>query len=136
MSTDHSPPPRHPPKLKAQPAIRQFFWCDFPKDAHMPEMWKVRPVIVVSYRNTLRGAVTVVPCTTVDQQGAPWAFPLRTTIDGTNPSWALVDKITTVAVSRLTPDKTGMRRMPVSEFDDLLTLLLRWLPRPGGDGGP
>lgn len=101
----------------------------------MPEMWKVRPVIVVSFRNPLRGAVTVVPCTTVDQKEARWAFELTTTIDGSDRAWALCDKITTIAVSRLTPDKGGIRRLPVEEFDRLLAILFDWLPRPGGDRG-
>ena len=102
----------------------------------MPEMWKVRPVVVVSYKNTLHGAVTVVPCTTVDQGGAKWAFKLSTPIDGQTESWALCDKPTTVAVSRLTPDKGGIRRLPEDEFHGLLAKLLGWLPRlppPAGD---
>lgn len=101
----------------------------------MPEMWKVRPVVVVSHRNTLRGAVTVIPCTTVDQKGARWAFELTTTIDGSLRSWALCDKITTIAVSRLTPDRGGIRRLPPAEFDGLLEILLAWLPRPGAGHG-
>lgn len=129
MPHDHSPPPRFPPKVKAVPAIRQLYWCDFPRDAHMPEMWKVRPVVIVSYKNTLHGAVTVVPCTTVDQKDARFAFRLTTTIDGATDSWALCDRLTTVAVSRLVPDKGGIRRMPEEEFDRLLALLFRWLPR-------
>jgi len=101
----------------------------------MPEMWKVRPVIIVSFRNPLGGTVTVVPCTTVDQQDARWAFQLTTTIDGTERAWALCDKIATAAVSRLLPDKGGIRRLPAQEFDDLLHVLFDWLPRPGGDLG-
>ncbi|WP_425444048.1 type II toxin-antitoxin system PemK/MazF family toxin [Thalassospira mesophila] len=77
-----------------------MYWCDFPKDAQLPEFWKRRPVIILSFRNTLHGAVTVVPCSTQTQKDARSTFPLRTTIDG-KAAWAICDKITTVAVSRL-----------------------------------
>jgi mRNA interferase MazF len=129
MSAAASSPPRYPPKVRAVPAIRQLYWCDFPQDAHLPEMWKVRPVVVVSFRNTLSGTVNAVPCTTVDQGGARFAFKLTTTIDGRPDSWALCDKLTTVAVSRLIPDKGGVRRLPADEFHQLLAVLLDWLPR-------
>lgn len=126
---DQSPPPRVAPRLVGAPKIRQLFWCDFPKDAQLPEFWKRRPVIVVSYRNVLHGAVTVIPCSTQAQPGNAWAFPLRTTIDG-RAAWAICDKPTTVAVSRLLPDKGGVKRLPEAEFDEMLGLVLDWLPKP------
>lgn len=130
MSAQHqSPPPKFPPRLIGAPKIRQFYWCDFPQDAHLPEFWKRRPVIVLSYRNTLHGAVTVVPCSTQAQTGNRWAFPLETTIDG-RAAFAICDKIGTVAVSRLLPDKGGIARMPEAEFADMLRLVLEWLPKP------
>ena len=95
----------------------------------MPEFWKRRPVIVLSYRNTLHGAITVVPCSTQAQAGNKWAFPLQTTIDG-RAAWAICDKIGTVAVSRLLPDKGGIMRMPEAEFNAMLGLVLEWLPKP------
>lgn len=83
---------------------------------------------MLSYRNTLHGAVTVVPCSTQAQPGNAWAFPLRTTIDG-RAAWAICDKLSTVAVSRLLPDKGGIVRMPEAEFHDMLALVLAWLPK-------
>ncbi len=94
----------------------------------MPEFWKRRPVIILSYRNSLHGAVTVIACSTQAQAGNKWAFPLQTTIDG-RAAWAICDKITTVAVSRLVPDKTGIARMPQAEFEGMLRLVLDWLPK-------
>jgi mRNA interferase MazF len=126
---DQSPPPRVVPRLVGAPKIRQLFWCDFPKDAQLPEFWKRRPVIVISYRNLLHGAVTVIPCSTQAQPGNAWAFPLRTTIDG-RAAWAICDKPATVAVSRLLPDKGGVKRLPEAEFDEMLGLVLDWLPKP------
>ena len=78
-------PPRVAPKLKARPSIRQLYWCDFPQDAQLPEFWKRRPVVIVSYKNTLSGAVTVVPCSSQDQTDNEWAVRLKTTIDGATP---------------------------------------------------
>ncbi len=121
-------PPGVAPRLKGAPKIRQLFWCDFPQDAQLPEFWKRRPVIVISYRNTLHGAVTVIPCSTQAQPSNQWAFPLQTTIDG-RAAFAICDKMTTVAVSRLVPDKEGIVRMPEAEFNDMLGLVLSWLPK-------
>jgi mRNA interferase MazF len=105
-------PPRIKPTLKSAPKIRQLYWCDFPKDAQLPELWKNRPVVILSYRNSLFSTVTVVPCTTGESnEHNKWAFPLRTTIDG-KPGWAICDKVTTVAVSRLTvPVRSSVIRM-------------------------
>ncbi|ADU15368.1 type II toxin-antitoxin system PemK/MazF family toxin [Asticcacaulis excentricus] len=132
MTTEDVPPeeikpPRVPPRLKAVPAIRDLFWCDFPEDAQLPEFWKRRPVIVVSYRNALSGAITVIPCSSQPQPGNKWAVELATTIDGTQ-SWAICDKPTTVAVSRLSPQKGGRRRLPEAEFNIVLKRLFEWLP--------
>ena len=126
---EQTPPPKVAPRLVAAPKIRQLFWCDFPQDAQLPEFWKRRPVIILSYRNTLYGAVTVIPCSTQAQAGNKWAFPLRTTIDG-RAAWAICDKPSTVAVSRLLPDKGGLMRMPEAEFDGMMRLVLDWLPKP------
>ncbi len=111
-------PPRVAPKLKARPSIRQLYWCDFPQDAQLPELWKRRPVVIVSYKNTLSGAVTVVPCSSQDQTDNEWAVRLKTTIDGGD-SWAICDKLTTVAVSRLTPtsmESSGFRKLNLTPF--------------------
>lgn len=123
-------PPRIKPKLRSAPKIRQFYWCDFPKDAHLPEFWKRRPVVVLSKNATLFGAVTVIPCSTQAQPDLRLAFPLRTTIDG-KAAWAICDKPTTVAVSRLVPTHGTIVRMPQEEFDEMLRLVLSLLPRPG-----
>lgn len=128
MASSDQPPPKVPPRLVGAPKVRQLLWCDFPQDAQLPEFWKRRPVIVLSYRNTLHGTVTVIPCSTKAQPGNVWAFPLRTTIDG-RAGWAICDKPTTVAVSRLLPDKGGVARMPEDEFLELLALVLAWLPK-------
>ena len=86
-------------------------------------------MIILSHRNTLYGAVTLVPCTTTaPYKGDKWVFPLRTTIDG-RAAWAICDKPTTLAVSRLEPDKSGMKNLPENEFNEILALVLDWLPK-------
>jgi mRNA interferase MazF len=128
---DHQPPPRVPPKVKAAPRIRQIYWRRLPTDAELPELWKVRPVIIVSYRNTLHGAVTVIPTTTVEQVANPWAYKLQTSLDPSRVSWAICDKPTTVAVSRLQPHR-AIPRVTEDEFGEVVKLLLAWLPKLPG----
>ncbi|MBK9584349.1 MAG: type II toxin-antitoxin system PemK/MazF family toxin [Alphaproteobacteria bacterium] len=129
MCNHDTPPPRVKPRLKSAPKIRQLYWCDFPSDAQLPEFWKRRPVVIISPNNTLHSAAIVIPCSTQTQPDNKWAFPLRTTIDG-RAAWAICDKITTVAVSRLVQDHKGIKRMPEDEFNDMLLLVLDCLPKP------
>lgn len=121
-------PPRIPPKLKSAPKIRQLYWCDFPKDAQLPEFWKRRPIIVLSKNATLYGTVLVVPCSTQEQPNPRLGFQLRTTIDG-RVAWAICDKITSVAVSRLLSDQGKIIRMPEIEFNEMLAVVLDLLPK-------
>ena len=64
MIASSNKPPWVAPRIKAAPKIRQIYWCDYWQDARLPEMWKTRPVIVVSYKNTLTGPCLVVPVST------------------------------------------------------------------------
>ena len=128
MTDAHEVPPRVVPKLRAAPKIRQLYWCDFPKDAQLPEFWKRRPVIILSKTANLHGTVTIVPCSTQHQTDPALSFKLRTTIDGKD-AWAICDKITTMAVSRLLPDKHGIKRLREDEFHEMLKLVLDLLPK-------
>ena len=128
MNDAQDTPPRVPPRLKSAPKIRQLYWCDFPKDAQLPEFWKRRPVVILSKTATLHGTVTVIPCSTQPHQDPRLAFPLRTTIDG-RAAWAICDKPHTVAVSRLLPQQGVIVRMPVDEFHEMLKLVLDLLPK-------
>jgi mRNA interferase MazF len=132
MHDDWDVPERVEPTLKAAPKVRQLYWCDFPRDAQLPELWKRRPVIVLSFRNTLYGAVTVIPCSTASQTDTKATFRLKTSIDGRE-AWAICDKPTTVAVSRLVQHKTGIMRLPEDEFSALLGVVYSLLPRLAPD---
>lgn len=122
-------PPKRAPRIKSAPKIRQLYWCDFPQDAQLPEFWKRRPVIILSYRNTLSGTVTVIPCSTDPQIGNAWAVEISTTISA-DKSWAICDKPYTVAVSRLVKDHRGIPRLTEEEFDRVVAKTLEWLPAP------
>lgn len=128
MINHDEPPTRVVPRIVGAPKIRQMFWCDFPLDAQLPEFWKRRPIVILSARNMLYGAVTVIPCSTQPQPGNKWAFALRTSIDG-RAGWAICDKPATVAVSRLSSDRSGVARLPQDEFEAMLRLVLEWLPK-------
>ncbi len=120
------PPPQVKPRLIGAPRIRELLWCDFPSDAQLPEFWKKRPVLVVSYRNILTGSATVIPCSTQDQGDNPWAIKLTLSIDGRE-SWVICDKISTFAVSRFSPAKRKIR-LSEYEFNKILAKVLEWLP--------
>ncbi len=126
---EHQPPPRVAPRVKAAPRIRQVYSCRLPTDAELPERWKTRPVIVVSRRNTLHGAVTAIPTTTVAQDDNPWAYNLTTSIDASRVSWAICNKPMTLAVSWLQPHRT-IPCLQIDEFNEVLSRLLKWLPSP------
>ncbi|MBV1889277.1 MAG: type II toxin-antitoxin system PemK/MazF family toxin, partial [Proteobacteria bacterium] len=76
----------------------------------------------------LHGVVTVIPCST-KAQSSKWAFALHTTIDG-KAAWAICNYPTTVAVSRLIPNKPNIVRMPDDEFNHMLKLVHGYLPQP------
>ena len=76
----------------------------------------------------LSGTAVMVPCSSQDQGGDPWAVRLAMAIDGVGPSWAVCDMPATVAVSRLSLDRSGRRRLPPEEFTVVLALVLRRFP--------
>ena len=127
--TNDDNPPRIKPRLIATPKPRELYWCDFPKDAQLPEFWKRRPVVIVSRFNTLHGAVTVIPCSTKEQRD-DWAVKLATSIDDKEGSWAVCNQPCTVAVSRLFLPHGGKRKVSEAEFSAVLVKLLKWLPTP------
>lgn len=122
-------PPRVEPRIIAAPKIRQLYWCDFPEDAQLPEMWKTRPVIIVSYKHTLYGHCLVVPTSTDTQEGNIWAHKLSVTFEGVQ-SWAVCNHVYTFATSRLSQFKGNIPLVPVADFNAILALINKWLPVP------
>ena len=123
-------PQKVAPRIKAAPKIRQIYWCDFWRDAQLPEMWKTRPVIVLSYKNTLHGPCLVVPLSTVPHDAADlWACKLSFQIDGVT-SWAICNQPSTVAPSRFSQFGGKIPVLPIADFNEVLARVLKWLPVP------
>ena len=130
MTTDDQNPPSVAPRINAAPKIRQIYWCDFWRDAHLPEVWKTRPVIVVSYKNSLHGPCLVAPLSAVPHEDAdPWAFKLAFQI-GDVTSLAICNQSSTVAPSRFSQFSGKIPVLPVADFNQVLKRLLKWLPVP------
>lgn len=120
-------------RIKASPAIRQIYWCSFPEDTYIPEMGKERPVLVTSFRNTLKGHCLVLPISTDPQEGksSEWAHKLSVKVDGKRDSWVVCNHLYTVSTVRLAPARV-IPRLSVVEFEDILKRMYKWLPVPGG----
>ena len=127
--TSETSPPRVRPRISSTPRIRQVYWCDFPGDAQLPEFWKRRPVLVISRKSTLYGKVTVLPFTTKSQPDNPMAYPVVSPLDGQR-AWVVCDYLTTVAVSRLHIPGRVVPRVEQEDFNRIVALALRGLPRP------
>lgn len=117
------------PRIIAAPKIRQIYWCDFWQDSRLPEMWKTRPVIVVSYKNTLHGPCLIVPTSTDPQDSNSWAHKLSVQIDGMSHSWAICNQPSTVAPSRFSQFQGRIPILPKRDFNVILSLLYKWLPK-------
>jgi mRNA interferase MazF len=128
---DGQKPPRILPRIIAAPKIRQIYWCEYWQDARLPEMWKTRPVIVVSYKNTLYGPCTVIPTSSLPQDDNPWALRLSVEIEQNGIiSWAICNHPTTVSPSRFHQSKGKIPLLPESDFNQVLEKLVKWLPKP------
>jgi mRNA interferase MazF len=131
MNTAVSRPPWIKPRISAAPKIRQIYWCEYWKDARLPEMWKVRPVIVVSYKNTLTGPCLVVPVSTEAQENNRWAHRLSIDVEGVGlTSWAVCNHTATVSPSRFSQFHGTIPVLPKADFNEVLEKLMKWLPNP------
>jgi mRNA interferase MazF len=120
------------PRIIAAPKIRQIYWCDFWKDARLPEMWKTRPAVVISYRNRLYGPCLVVPLSTEpENERNEWAHRLSIEIEREGvTSWAICNQPSTVSPSRFKQFNRGTPLLPKADFNQVLDLLKKWLPVP------
>ena len=98
----------------------------------LPEMWKKRPVLVVSYKNTLFGPCSVLAISTDPQEGhsEQWAHKLPIQVQKGRDSWVVCNHIYTVSPSRLEQVGGGVPRLSEADFDVVLAKLLKWLPKP------
>ncbi|MEI7668602.1 MAG: type II toxin-antitoxin system PemK/MazF family toxin, partial [Pseudomonadota bacterium] len=127
----YSKPPATPPSIKAAPKIRQIYWCNFWKDACLPEMWKMRPVIIISYKHKLHSHSTVIPTSTTIQDDNEWAYKLSIEIEENGvKSYAICNQPYTVSNSRLTKFRGAIPLLPKEDFNHILEKLMKWLPQP------
>lgn len=117
------------PRISAAPKIRQVYWCDFWRDAMLPEMWKRRPVIVTSYKNTLFGPCLVIPLSTNPQDQNAWSHKLSVQFEGIQ-AWAVCNHLSTVSPSRFSDFSGRIPLVPEVDFNAILALVGRWLPKP------
>jgi mRNA interferase MazF len=117
-------------RIKATPKIRNVYYCGFPEAALPPEFSKRRPVIVVSYKNSLTGPILVVPLTTQAQPQNGWAVKLarNPTPGETCQVWAVCNHLYTVSCARLTATHGEVPRLTPDEFRPVHELILKWLP--------
>ena len=125
MAIEFEKPPWVKPQIVAAPKIRQIYWCDFWKDARLPEMWKNRPVVVVSYKNTLHGPCLIVPFSTEPQDDNVWA--VRSVVEGID-CWAVCNQISTVSPSRFSTFKGKIPLLSETGFNQVLEKINKWLP--------
>ena len=122
------------PRIKAAPRAGQIYWCDFSKDAHLPEFSKTRPVVILSHNNTLTGHCIVLPASTKPQLGK-WERKLSIRLSNQE-SWVVCNHICTVAASRLHPHHGTVPKLGVDEFGHILELALSCIPKPKNRGEP
>lgn len=120
-------PPRYTTHLRAAPRLREIFYCNLPKDAHLPEFWKQRPVIIVSRNRELGGIYTVLPLTTQPQPTNKYAYALTTTVRGVE-SWVICNHPMSVATSRLSLIQPSTPRITQNELVEITNRLKLWLP--------
>lgn len=132
--------------LAFQPRPGQVVMCDF-KGFVVPEMVKVRPVVVIARNRKNRQLVTVVPLSTT----APTALEDHHHTLSANPlpgkahvaCWAKCDMLATVSLARLDRYKVGPRQfvvpaLPAADFDAICKAVLNALGLAGksGQAGP
>lgn len=126
--------------LAFQPRPAQVVMCDFAGYV-VPEMVKVRPVVVIARNRSNRRLVTVVPLSTTP----PVAPDARHPALSANPlpgreriaCWAKCDMVATVSVARLDRYRTERRRyvtpsLPASDFQAIKRAVASSLGLQGG----
>jgi mRNA interferase MazF len=123
---EEAKPPWVKPRILAAPKIRQVYWCDFWNDARLPEMWKTRPVLVMSYKNSLHGPCTIIPLSTEPQDDNIWAVPLK--VEAVK-CWAVCNQPSTVSPSRFSQFKGKIPLVEQKDFNQVLEKPEKWLPK-------
>ena len=130
-------PKRFTVTIKAAPRVGNLYWCAFhdERHIHVPEMWKIRPVVIVSRQNSLRGKATVLPFST-SERNAYGAFAFEASAEtqrllgSATRTWILCDHPVTVATSRLSQIKGKVPKLHRDDLAAVLELMLKNLASP------
>jgi mRNA interferase MazF len=129
-------PKKFKPTIKATPRVGDIYWCNFHDETEieLPEMWKTRPCVVVSRKNSLYGKVTVLPFSTSRSNADdPMTIEASRTVQerlDRKRTWILCDHPCTVATSRLNQVKGGVPKLTSTELKAVLTLMVKSLAAP------
>jgi len=124
-------PRRIKPRIKSAPKVRQIYWCDFGSSPVLPEMGKLRPALIISFRNKLVGHCLVLPISSGEQLGEAeqWAHRLEVPFVEGRDSFVICNHLYTVATARLQPLMSEkVPRLNELEFNRILERVYRWLP--------
>ena len=122
-------PKQYAVRLRAAPKLGNLYWCTFPdpEHVHLPEMWKTRPVIVISRRNRLIGKVSALPLSTeIRNRDNKHSFQLSRQICELltgDETWVLCDHIVTVSTSRLSQVRGYVPSVRGQELAEILDLM-------------
>ena len=129
-------PKKFKPVIKASPRVGDVYWCNFHDETEieLPEMWKTRPCVVVSRKNSLFGKVTVLPFSTSPSNAAdPMTIEASATVQNwldRKRTWILCDHPCTVATSRLRQVNGGVPKLSPNELKAVLTMMTSALAAP------
>ena len=129
-------PRRIEPCIQSAPRVRQIYWCGFGLSPILPEIGKLRPALIVSFKNKLRGHCLVLPISSGRQDGGgkEWAHKLETAIGDAQESFVVCNHLYTVSTARLQPfGSAQIPRLAEQEFNLILRLMYRGLPRLPSD---
>lgn len=129
-------PKKFRPVIRATPRVGDIYWCKFHDETEieLPEMWKTRPCVIVSRKNTINGKVTVLPFSTSPSNATdPMAVEASKTVQqrlDQNRTWILCDHPCTIATSRLRQLNRGFLKLQSNELKVILTKMTQGLAAP------
>lgn len=128
-------------RIKSAPRSKQYYWVDFPHDAHAPEFVGEHPGIVLRGARKLEATCIIVPVTSKPQLNMRYVHQLKR---NPNPrgrrdgiiAFVICDHLYTVHTCRLRPvlDLNGRASFPTVDgydFDEIKRLVWTVLYPPG-----
>lgn len=136
MTETENAPKWHPVAIKAAPRLGNIYWCKFPDPEHvcLPEMWKERPIVIISNKDLrIKGSCLVAPMSTDPQITNQWVIQVPDYIIGkidNRKSWILCSQIITVSTSRLRQINGTTLKLEGNDIAAVLDMVRSWIPVP------